>query len=276
MNRLHLRHVLCPTDLSLLSMNALKWANAIARARTAELRAVHVVVPEGVADAGAGYVERDAMMVKLRGAMADIDPGNDRVGGAVRLGDPGAQILRYARSLPADLIVMGAAGSDRPERPMGSVAATVVARADCPVLTVPLGRELGALAPGLFRRILCAVDPAPSSANVIQQALSLAWETHGRLTCACVMAEAHPSSADIRAAILDAIPSRARTWCDIEVLVERGVPASEIVKLATTSHADVVVIGPPRQWISTTQAVLAKSICPVLVAHDARPLPRPW
>ena len=48
MNRLQLRHVLCPMDLSPLSMNSLEWANAIARARRAELRALHVVVSEGL------------------------------------------------------------------------------------------------------------------------------------------------------------------------------------------------------------------------------------
>ena len=49
MNRLPLRHILCPMDLSSLSMNALGWANAIARARSAELRALHVVVTGGLA-----------------------------------------------------------------------------------------------------------------------------------------------------------------------------------------------------------------------------------
>ena len=48
MNRLPLRHILCPMDLSSLSMNSLKWANAIARARSAELRAFHVVVTGGL------------------------------------------------------------------------------------------------------------------------------------------------------------------------------------------------------------------------------------
>jgi len=62
---------------------------------------------------------------------------------------------------------------------------------------------------------------------------------------------------------------------DIEVVVEQGVPATEIVKVAETSNVDVLLIGPPRQWTSTTQAVLAKSLCPVLITHDVRPLPYP-
>jgi nucleotide-binding universal stress UspA family protein len=89
------------------------------------------------------------------------------------------------------------------------------------------------------------------------------------------MTESSPSAAEIRTQLLAAIPSEAQSWCDIEVAVKPGVPATEIVRAAETADVDVLVIGPPRQWTSTTQAVLAKSLCPVLVTHDARPLPYP-
>jgi nucleotide-binding universal stress UspA family protein len=128
MNRLALRHVLCPMDLSPLSMNSLEWANAIARVRNAELRAFHVAVSEGLdAPGGLGSAERGDMMTNLREALVAVDPDNDLTGAAVRHGDPGTQILRFARSGQADVIVMGAAGAQRPTRPMGSVSATVVA-----------------------------------------------------------------------------------------------------------------------------------------------------
>ena len=70
MNRLTLRHILCPMDLSSLSMNSLEWANALARARNAELRAFHVVVRGGlVAPEGLGSLERGDMMKQLREAL---------------------------------------------------------------------------------------------------------------------------------------------------------------------------------------------------------------
>jgi nucleotide-binding universal stress UspA family protein len=72
-------------DLSPLSVGALNWAKAIARARAAELRALHVVVSEGAAVlAGLGFLEREAMMSKLREALAKADPTNDQIGAAVR------------------------------------------------------------------------------------------------------------------------------------------------------------------------------------------------
>jgi len=48
LNTLPIRHVLCPMDLSPISLNALAWANAAARARNAEMRMVHVVATEGI------------------------------------------------------------------------------------------------------------------------------------------------------------------------------------------------------------------------------------
>ena len=276
MNRLPLRHILCPMDLSSLSQNSLEWANAIARARAAELRAFHVVVTEGlVAPDSLGALERSDMMTKLREALVAVDSENVHTGAAIRQGDPGTEILKFARWLPADVVVMGAAGSERPTRPMGSLTAAVVARCDCPVLIVPAGRRIDRLSAGVFNQILCAVDLAPSSNGVIRQALSLAWETHGHVTCVCVMTEPSPSPSEVRSQLLAAIPPEAHAWCDIEVVVRLGVPATEIVRVAETLNVDVLLIGPPRDWTSTTQAVLATSLCPVLVTHDARPLPYP-
>src|SRR5688572_1033751 len=276
MNRLPLRHILCPMDLSSPSMNSLGWANAIARARSAELRAFHVVVTSGLAAPEAlGSHERADMVTKLREALITVDPENVHTGAAVRQGDPGPQILRFAKSVRADVIVMGAAGAERPMRPIGSVTATVVARSDCPVLIVPAGRRIDRSRSGVFKQILCAVDLAPSSVSVIRQAISLAWETQGHVRCLCVMTEPAPSSSEIRNQLLAAIPPEAQLWCDTEVVVKQGVPATEIVRVTEASDVDVLVIGPPRQWTSTTQGVLAKSLCPVLVTHDARPLPYP-
>jgi nucleotide-binding universal stress UspA family protein len=263
-------------DLSSLSMNSLGWANAIARARHAELKALHVVVKGGlVAPDPLGSLERRNTMRALREALIAIDSENRHTGAAVRQGDPGTQILRVARSILADVIVMGAAGVERPTRPIGSVTATVVARSDCPVLIVPTGRRVDRLGAGVFKQILCAVDLAPSSVSVIRQGLSLAWETHGHVKCVCVMTDPDPSASEIQNQILEAIPPESHAWCDIEVVVKQGVPATEIVRVTEMSDVDVLVIGAPRQWTSTTQAVLAKSLCPVLVTHDARPLPYP-
>jgi nucleotide-binding universal stress UspA family protein len=178
--------------------------------------------------------------------------------------------------MPADLIVMGAPGTDRPERPMGPVTSVVVARSECPVLTVPTHRAPWSNESGLFRRIVCAVDLAPSSVSIIHEALSLAWETAGHLTYVFVKPEGvSRGSAAARDRLFEAIPSEAGSWCETEVLVARGTASTEIVRIADEQKADLVVIGAPRRWTSTTHAVLSCSLCPVFVAHGVRPLPRP-
>ncbi len=277
MRRLNLRHILCPIDFSSLTPGALTIASTMARARKAELRALHVMPSEGAAaPAGLGSLEQQALMARLRTSLGEAAPSYDLVGAAVRQGDPGTQILRFARAMPADLIVMGAPGADRPERPMGPVTSVVVARSECPVLTVPTRHAPWSNESGLFGRIVCAVDLAPSSLRVIHQALSLAWETAGHLTYVCVLPEGvSKRSAAARDRLLEAIPSEASSWCETEVLVARGTASTEIVRIAETQKADLVVIGAPRRWTSTTHAVLSRSLCPVLVTHDARPLPRP-
>ena len=276
MNVLQIRHVLCPMDLSPDLDECVGMGERVARARRAELRMLHVVAPGGIVPAeNLGFGDRDDMITKLRGALTSIDPDNRLAGAAIKQGDPGGQILQFARSKSAGLIVMGAAGAERPERPIGSVTAIVVARSDCPVLIVPAGRRVKSQRAGLFERIACAVDLAPSSISVMKQALALAWETHAHLLYVCVMTEPQPSASEVQRQILAAVPPEADAWCQIEVVVKAGVPATEIVKIAESSDVDLLVIGPPRQWTSTTQAVLAKSLCPVLVTHDARPLPYP-
>ena len=158
---------------------------------------------------------------------------------------------------------------------MGPVTSVVVARSECPVLTVPTHHAPWSNEFGLFARIVCAVDLAPSSVSVIHQALSLAWETSGHLTYVCVLPESVSNRSAARDRLLDAIPSEASGWCETEVLVSRGTVSKEIVRIAEKQKADLVVIGAPRRWTSTTHAVLSRSLCPVLVTHDARPLPRP-
>lgn len=277
MRRLDLRNIVCPIDLSAQSRWSLAYAIALARAHNAELRALHVVAGEGPAAArGLDFAERERLMQTLRESLADADPAHDLIGAAVRHGDPGTEILRFARTMDADVVVMGAPGADRPERPMGPVASVVLARSDCPVLAVPAHPAAASETPGVFNRIVCAADLAPSSAGVIRQALSLAWETGGRLTYVCVLQEDDSTSLlQARDTLLAALPQEADRWCDTDVVVTKGEPSPEIVRLAGVQQADLVVIGAPRRWTSTTHAVLRESLCPVLVTHDARPLPWP-
>ena len=191
MTRLELEYIVCPIDLSERSRVGLTTAGAMAGARGAELRLLHVVPADGAVEPDRlESSEHQAFMARLRTALSEAAPRCDRTGGAVRQGDPATEILRFARTLPADLIVIGAPGADRPERPLGPVASVVIARSQCPVLTVPSHAVEGrSTETGLFLRIVCAVDLTPPSAGVIRQALALGWETQGHVTLVCACGE---------------------------------------------------------------------------------------
>ncbi|HKE88607.1 MAG TPA: universal stress protein [Vicinamibacterales bacterium] len=274
MKRLELGHIVCPIDLSGQFQSSVTYATAIARAHKAELRAVHVVSSEGVASSeGVSALEHERLMEQLRECLLETNSAYEFIGAAVRQGDPGTQILDFARRLRANLIVMGAPGA---ERPMGPVAAVVVGRSDCPVLTVPTHPTTPSNESGVFSRVVCAVDLAPSSVSVIRQALSIAWETEGRLIYACVLSEDDSiSDSKTRDDLLSAIPPEGSRWCDMDITVTRGTPSLEIMRLIAEQRADLLVVGAPRRWTSTVGAVLGQSPCPVLVTHDAQPLPWP-
>jgi universal stress protein A len=277
MERLDLRHVLCPLDFSGISKGALLYASAIARARHAELRVLHVAEKKELAGGADGLssVRRQRLMLKLRVWLDETSP-DQLVGSAVRHGDPATEILKFARSLPADMIVVAAAGADRRDRPMGHVASAVAARSECPVLVVPARRTTEtSRQTGLFKRIVCAVDMTPSSTGVIRQAVAFAWETDGIVTFLCVVPEhAAPSASKVRERLLASIARLECDECQIKGLVTTGDAGPEIVRVADKLHADVVLIGPPRRWTSTTHAVLSRSSCPVMVTHDLRPIDR--
>ena len=278
MNRLALRHLVCSIDVSGSFTAPLAYAMAIARAHESDLRVVHVIpVPETAVSDDVGSLRRTQTLDRLRAIVEEAGTSiPDLVGTAVRTGDPATQVLRVARGLSADLIVLGAPNIEIPERPAGPVASAVVSRSECPVLTVPTGPSAPVDAAGFFTRIVCAADPSPSCESVIRQALSLAWESNAHLTIVSVVAPTGDSSpAHVRDALMSAIPAEAAAWCSVEVEVVSGVPDTEIVRVAAERNAEVIVIGAPRRWTSAAHGVLGHARRPVLVTHDTRPLPWP-
>jgi nucleotide-binding universal stress UspA family protein len=111
-------------------------ASAVARARRAELRALHVVSPEGaLIPAHLGGFERQDLMSRLRvsleaAALPTAWSGRPSVRGIRQ-----RRFFVFARVMPAHLIAMGVASADRPERPIGPIASVVVSRSECPVIT---------------------------------------------------------------------------------------------------------------------------------------------
>lgn len=146
---IHLTRILCPTDYSPTSDNAVRYAVEFARKVGAHVRFVHIlssaVVPEkndvASADSGVPAVRPDEdidvlpdnfsqvlMAEKKKGLNADF---------RVLKGEAPKVIAEQAHSWGADLIIMGSHGRTGLQRlMMGSVAEEVFRCSDIPVLLV--------------------------------------------------------------------------------------------------------------------------------------------
>jgi nucleotide-binding universal stress UspA family protein len=135
-----IRAILHPTDFSEAAQAAFRLAGALARDHGARLIALHVVPPPvTVAEMEMVFLAPEGYRYELRAKLPTLQPGGPGVPMEYRLeaGDPATEILRVAREVPCDLIVLGTHGRTGLTRlVLGSVAEEVLRKAPCPVLTV--------------------------------------------------------------------------------------------------------------------------------------------
>lgn len=138
---LPVRTILHPTDFSEQAQHAFAAAHALARDHGSRLVVLYVRAPAVVGYGELGPVVPDPMWepADVKATLAALrlpDPGVE-VEYRVAEGDTAAEIVRLARVLAADLIVMGTHGRTGLGRLLlGSVAEAVLRRAPCPVLTL--------------------------------------------------------------------------------------------------------------------------------------------
>ena len=136
------RVILHPTDFSENSRPALKVARSLARDLGAQLLILHVTPPailmDGTVTGEFGPAAYRAFLEELRGQLDGPDlkyPVETRL----ILGLDREEIVRTAEEVGCDLIVMGSHGRTGLGRLlMGSVAESVLPRANCPVMIVKL------------------------------------------------------------------------------------------------------------------------------------------
>jgi nucleotide-binding universal stress UspA family protein len=134
------------TDFSESSGLAFQVASALAHDYNARLVIVHVPQPPVVIYSPAGDLlppGPDYRLVAREQLGRLVIPANVRAEYRLADGEVGAAILKLAREVRADLIVLGTHGRTGMDRwIVGSVAEEVLRKASCPVLTVktPIAR----------------------------------------------------------------------------------------------------------------------------------------
>ena len=168
---------------------------------------------------------------------------------------------------------------------LGSVTVKVVRQARCPVLTVPPPAARSTLP---FKRVLCPVDFSEASILALECAFSIAQESDARLTLLHVFdwpsnhelslegafdvpAFQRQREEEARHRLAALIPEDARNWCAPEPTLRHGKPYREILAVAESEHADLVVMGVHGRnaldvmlFGSNTNQVVRRASCPVL------------
>jgi len=138
---LSIRTILHPTDFSANAAHAYQVARALARDFRTRLFVVHVGAAPVIRPVQGGAPgEPEEYQEELSAKLFQLRTENPGIEVETRLAlgvDPATEILRLAREIACDLIVMGTHGRTGLGRLlMGSVAEEVVRKAPCSVLTV--------------------------------------------------------------------------------------------------------------------------------------------
>jgi nucleotide-binding universal stress UspA family protein len=295
---IQIRRILWPTDFSDFSRRALEHAVALGRWYEADLTLLHVAsfvpstatFPPGVSPLTSEPIGHDRILEELNRFADPVAAAGLRSDVVLRDGNAAGEILDLAKTLPADLVVMGTHGRGGFERlVLGSVAEKVLRKACCPVLTVPpTAEEAHTGAPALFESILCPVDFSPTSMKALDYALSIAQEAKASLTLLHVV-EWSPDDEvrehrhfnvpeyrlyleeEARDMLRYAVPKEARLWCEPREIVAIGKPREEIQRVARETGAHLIVMGVQGRGAvdlmlfgSTTHHVIREAHCPVL------------
>jgi nucleotide-binding universal stress UspA family protein len=207
--------------------------------------------------------------------------------------DVAGEILAQADRLAADLIVIGTHGRGAIERLiLGSTAEKVLRKACCPVVTVPpKAPDAMPRGPAPFGRIVCAIDFSESSELALCHAISLTRESRGTLVLLHAIEVlplyydfSPPVAIDLDAWRDDAlrrlrgmVTADMRQVCEVCEVVVHGKPYREIVALARTLNADLIVMGvhgrgPVDRFFfgSTANHVVRQAECAVMTVRAAR------
>lgn len=279
---LSLKNILLATDFSPGSEAAVKYAQAIARCHSSHVHTIHVSGPDS-------YQLLDHRAFAL--TFNDIDDSSADVTqllqGLVQ-GLPTGVPLHPGRIWEVindvivrnevDLLVLNTHGRTGMHRLIsGSIAEELFRNVTCPVLTIGPGVKACGTKTFAFRNILLATDLDPNSAAP-QYAAWLANDFHARLTILSVDTGKNRSTrAQMESRLQAVIADSGDPWCKPNFVVEYGVPAVQILKVAHEQQPDLIVLGARHPepasinshlpW-ATAARVIAEAQSPVLTVRE--------
>ena len=276
------RTIVCGVDFSAESAGALRHAAALARAADGQLTAIYINDPLLLAAAATGYDSRtleDTAYEELRQFIQRTlgRKGAPAVRFEVAIGPVPSTILKAARRLRADLVVLGTQGLSGVRKLFfGSTTLRVLQTTTMPVLAVPPSRTVP-------RRhwpsgvMVVPIDLGREAARELRTASALAQAWSAPLVVVHVVAQLRAPSwlgtnrrAYDRARVskararLDALTAEADDSGHVERRVLVGDPAETVAAVATDVHADLLVMtlrAPTQLLGSRPGAVAYRVLC---------------
>ncbi|MFN7923090.1 MAG: universal stress protein [Bryobacteraceae bacterium] len=265
-----MKRVLFPVDFSPRCADVSRAVRALSAHHAAELTLVHVT-PEGSPEKQAAFEKLSTFGGSFEGIIRRL----------VMEGPVAASIVDYARTWPADLIIMPTHGQTRfRQLLLGSVTASVLHDAECPVWTTAHQPGGGPL-PEAYRSVVCAIDMGPLSAGVLRAAKAFAasWGAtlHVIHAVPAIDPRLHSAPADrahqflVQTARMDypALAAEAGVDSVLEIMEEPSLV--DCVAAACRKHsADLLVIGRGAiqgvmgRLRTNAHEIIRNSPCPVL------------
>jgi len=273
-----INRILCPTDLTFDSEQALGYALALAQAYEAKLVVCHCVsaaeiVAVGPYPAASTMASGEIAYALSHGRAKELFEGSllkllgpvpfanlDWEAMVVEAEDVGEAITRIAGEQAIDLIVMRSRRRPHRAAVLGSTAESVCRTAPCPILVTHIDERdwVDQVSDEhKIKRLLVAYDFSDYAELALKYGLSLAQEHQAELHLLHVLPRGsvsqpeitwHPLGKDTayhQAAkrLQRAIPSEAHLWCDIKHAVSEGQPYREILNYAEKHEIDLISLG---------------------------------
>jgi nucleotide-binding universal stress UspA family protein len=280
-NRLKFRMIVVATDMKNTASSTLSYALAIARQHGSTLILVHVVDPVGYAFPSgmpASLFANKSAREELTKIEGEIRGQGIPVHSIVASGVICERILQAVKDHRADLLILGTrAKADLGRVALGTVARQLLAKAPCPILTIP--QNVDALLPsaGRWGNVLLATDFSDASLAALSYAHQI---THQQLIAfhaeRCLDEIDRPRHLE-RLRFL--APLNESHTVPVEHIVRSGDAGELIAEHAEKFHAELVVLGSPTNELSeedfhtsTVLQVISHVMCPVLCVPSPRAL----
>jgi len=255
------------------------------------------VAPPSPAEAQ-DHAEREAQVIgglasEMAKAARKLEPTGARIETAVLGGRAASAIVEKAESVRADLIVVGSRGHGTiGSMLLGSVSAEISDHAHCPVLVARAAHLthaiLGADGSGYARTAEDVVARWPILANAKIEVVTVAyidlpWTSSLALSAYAPSADYTDTSTEVVAEhqrLADEAAVRLqKAGRQATARVVQGDPAAELLRVASESEADLIVVGTHgrtglRRLFagSVARNVMVHAPCSVLVVRETRPL----